>query len=184
MMAAKDVYYSPSKPSAFSTLLKLAAAAKSKSKHDIKSWLLKQDSYTLHRPVRTRFPRNPYTTTNVMDVWECDLMVMQSLRKYNDKYKYLLSVTDVFSKYLQIVPLRLKTGTALSSAFRSILAKYSKPVRRQPIWVRTDRGKEFLNRTFQAMLKKEGIHFKVCRDPYVKCAILKYTLRTIRDNLY
>ena len=38
----------------------------------------------MHRPVRKRFPRNPYTVTNVMDVWECDLMDMQSLSTYND----------------------------------------------------------------------------------------------------
>ena len=95
-----------------------------------------------------------------MDVWECDLMDMQFLSKYNDKYKYLLSVTDVFSKYLHIVPLRSKMGTAVSSAFRTILARYLKPVRRRPMWMRTDRGKEFLNRTFQAMLKK-GIQFHV-----------------------
>jgi hypothetical protein len=43
----------------------------------------------LHRPVRKRFPRNPYTVTNVMGVWEYELMDMQSLSKYNGKYKYL-----------------------------------------------------------------------------------------------
>ena len=78
-----------------------------------------------------------------MDVWECDLMDVQSLSKYKDKYKYLLSVIDTFSKYLHIVPLRSKTGTAVSSAFQSILAKYSNPVRRHPVWVRTDRAKSF-----------------------------------------
>ena len=66
---------------------------------------------------------------------------MRSLSKYNDKYKYLLSVIDVFSKYLHIVPLRAKTGAAVSSVF-SILAKYSIPVRRCPAWIRTDKGKE------------------------------------------
>ena len=90
----------------------------------------------------------------MMDVWEFDLMDMRSLSKYTDRYKYLLSVIDVFSKYLHIVPLRAKTSAAVSSAFRSILAKYSKPVRRRPIWVRTDKGKEFMNGIFQALLRK------------------------------
>ena len=90
----------------------------------------------------------------MMDVWEFDLMDMRSLSKYNDRYKYLLSVIDVFSKSLHIVPLRAKTSAAVSSAFRSILAKYSKPVRRRPIWVRTDKGKEFMNGIFQALLRK------------------------------
>jgi hypothetical protein len=72
-------------------------------------------------------------------------------------------------------------GTAVASSFRSILAKYSE---RRPMWVRTDRGKEFLNRSFQDMLKKEGIRFQVCRDPNVKCSVVERSQRTIRAKLY
>ena len=86
---------------------------------DIEAWLLKQDVYTLPQPVRKRFSRNPYNVTNVMDVWECDLVDFQTLGKYNVTYKYLLTVIDVFSKFLHIVPLRSKTGTAVTTAFRS-----------------------------------------------------------------
>jgi transposase InsO family protein len=147
----------------------------------VQKWLLQQDNYTLHRPVRKRFLRNPYTVTNIMNVWECDLIDVQTFSTYNDKYKYLLSVIDVFSKFLNIVPLRVKTGTAVASVFRSILAKYSY---RRPIWVRTDRCKEFLNRSFQDTLKKKGICFQVCRDPNVKCSVVERSHRTIRDKLY
>ena len=119
-----------------------------------------------------------------MEVWEYDLIDMQALSKNNDKYKYLLRVIDTSPKYLHIVPLRSKTGTVVSSAFRSILANISKPVRRYHIWVRTDRCKEFLNRTFQAMLRKEGIQFKVCRYPNVIFAIMESSHRRIRDKLY
>jgi transposase InsO family protein len=107
-------------------------------------------------------------------------MDIQNFSKYNDGYRYLLSVIDVFSKFLQIVPLRVKTVTAVNSAFPSILAKYS---HRRPIWVRTDRGKEFLNTPLQDMLKKKGIQFQVCRDPKVKCSIVERTYRTIRDKM-
>jgi transposase InsO family protein len=107
-------------------------------------------------------------------------MDIQNLGKYNDRYRYLLSVIDVFSKFLHIVPLRSKTGTAVASAFHSILAKYS---HRRPIWVGIDRGKEFLIRSFQDMLKKEGIQFQECRDPNVKCAIVELSHRKIRDKL-
>jgi hypothetical protein len=131
--------------------------------------------------VRKRFLRNPYNVTNISDVWDCDLVDIQNFSKYNDKYRYLLSVIDVFSKFLHIVTLRAKTGTAVAWAFRSILSKYS---HRCPIWLRTDKGKEFLNRSFHDMLKKEGIQFQVCRDPNVRCSIVERTHRTIRDKLY
>ena len=119
-----------------------------------------------------------------MDVRECDLMDMRSLSKNNDRYKYLLSVVDVFSKYLHIVPLGTNMGTAVSDAFRSIFAKYSKPVRRRPVWVRTDKGKEFLNGIFEALLRKEIIQFQVYRDSNAKCAIVERSHRTIRQTLY
>jgi len=43
----------------------------------------------LHKPVRKMFPRNPYTVTNIDDVWEMDLSDLRSLSKHNDKFKYL-----------------------------------------------------------------------------------------------
>jgi hypothetical protein len=95
-------------------------------------------------------------------------------------------VIEVFSKTLHIVPLRVKTGKAVASAFLSVLGdkKYSKPIVRRPTWVRTDRGKEFLNRPFQEMSKKEGIEFQVRRNPNVKCAVVEKSHRTIRERLY
>jgi len=63
-----SLYYNPEKPTAFSTLDKLSAAIPRKNIPDIKTWLQYQDVYTMYRPVRKRFLRNPYTVTNIMDV--------------------------------------------------------------------------------------------------------------------
>jgi transposase InsO family protein len=92
-------------------------------------------------------------------------MDLSSLKKYNDIYKYIQHVIGVFSKYLLSVPLRSKTGAAVTSAFKAILQDpiYSKPIRRRPVWVRTDKGKEFLNADFQGLLKREGIQFQICK---------------------
>jgi hypothetical protein len=112
-----------------------------------------------------------------MDVWECDLVDVQALSKFNDNFKYILSVIDVFSKFLYMIPLKSKAGTAVTAAFQSIL-------RERPVWVRTDKGKEFLNKNFQAMLRREGIQFQVCRNPDVKCSVVERAHRTIKNKLY
>jgi len=65
----------------------------------------------LQKPVRNRFPRNPYTVTNIDDIWEMDLADLSSLSKYNDKYKYLLNVIDIFSRFAWGVTLKDKTST-------------------------------------------------------------------------
>jgi hypothetical protein len=52
------------------------------------------------------------------------------------------------------------------------------------VWVRTDKGKEFLNSQFQALLKREGIELQVCRNPDVKCSVVERVIRTLRDKVY
>jgi len=78
------IYYNPEKRTAFSTLDKQAAAIPRKNKSGVKEWLEYQDTYTMHRPARRRLLCNHYTVTNLMEVWECDILHMRSLSKYND----------------------------------------------------------------------------------------------------
>jgi hypothetical protein len=80
-----------------------------------------QDAYTLHKAVRKRFPRNPYTVTNIDDIWENDLAHLSSLSTYNDKYGYLLNVIDIFSRYTWSVPLKDKPGSSITAAIKSSL---------------------------------------------------------------
>ena len=144
----------------------------------------------MHRPVRKRFHRNSYTVNNIADVCEIDILDLSSVKKYNDNHLYLLQVIDVFSKYLHSISLRTKTGKEVESALESILhtkyikyIKYTKPICRRPVWVRTDKGKVFLNMHFQTLLKREGIEFPVCRNPDVKCVFVERVNRTLRDKL-
>jgi hypothetical protein len=182
------LFYDPSKPSAFPTLAKLQAAltqAKRKrpTPRATQEWLEQQDAYTLHKPVRKHFPRNPYTVSKVMDVWESHLADIQNLSKYNDNCKYLLTEIEVFSKFLHLVPLKNKTGPIVMLAFQSIHQdkKYSKPYKRRPLVMRTDRRKEVVCKTSQDMLKREGIVFQVCNNPDVKCSVIERAQRTIRE---
>jgi hypothetical protein len=129
----------------------------------------------MHRPLRKPFPRNPYNVTNVMDVWECDLVDFHVYARYNDNYRYVLSVIDVFWKYLHLVPVKRKSGPSFTSAIRSILTD----MKRRPLWLRKDKGKEFVNKHFQDMLLEEGIEFQVCKYPHVKCAVVERAHRNI-----
>jgi len=92
----------------------------------------------------------------------------------------------MFLKYLHSIPLRTKTGKEVAAALESIFRdpKYTKPIRKRPVWVRIDKGKEFLHTQFQTLLKREGIEFQVCRNPDVKCAVVERVSRTLRDKLH
>ena len=77
---------------------------------------------------------------------------MQSMRKFNDGYRYSLVCIDVFSKYVWVVPLKNKTGLSLVEAFKIILVSGRKPEK-----IFTDQGTEFFNKHFKALLKDEDI---------------------------
>ena len=124
--------------------------------------------------------------SNVMEVCESDLLDVQNISKFKGNYKYLLTVIDVFSKFLHVVPLKSKTGQTVTSAFQSIFndKKCSKPHKQCPLTLRTDKGKEFLNKIFQDTLKHEGIQFQVCKNPDVKCSVVELVQRTLREKFH
>ena len=63
---------------------------------------------------------------------------MQHYAKYNDGYKYLLAVIDVFSKYGWMRPLKSKSGLEVAAALKDIIKEGRKP---ELVW--SDKGKEF-----------------------------------------
>ena len=91
------------------------------------------------------------------------LIGLQSHAKHNT-HRYILSVIDGFSKYLHQVPVKTMSGPSMTSAFRSL---FHEDDSRRPVWVRTNKGKVFLNQHFQDMLRDEGIQFQVLQ----KCEV-------------
>ena len=55
-----------------------------------------------------------------MDEGECDLLDVKSPAKHNDMHRCILSVIDVFSKYVHLVSVKTKSGPSFASAIRSI----------------------------------------------------------------
>ena len=53
----------------------------------------------LHKPVIKKFKKRKVYSSFKDNIWGVDLADMQSLSKYNKGVKYLLCVTDLFSKY-------------------------------------------------------------------------------------
>jgi len=78
-----------------------------------------------------------------MKVWKSVLLDVQNISKFNNNYKYLLTVNGVFSKFLHGVPLISKTFQIVTSAFHSNFTdkKYAKPHKLRPLTLRTDKGK-------------------------------------------
>ena len=84
---------------------------------------------------------------SIDEIWAADLIDMQAFSKDNNGIKYLLTVIDIFSKFIWIVPLNRETGQEVVNAFSSIL----KERRLSKTWV--DRGREFYKKDVQKLVE-------------------------------
>ena len=57
----------------------------------------------------------------INNIWAADLIDMQEFSNDNNGIKYLLTVIDIFSKFVWIIPLKRKTGQEVANAFSRIL---------------------------------------------------------------
>ena len=171
-------YYNAKRPGAYGGQKGLERATRLKPEV-VKEWLSHQDTYTLHKPVRYRFERRRIIVGGLDHQFQADLIDVKNLKKYNDGYSFLLSCIDVLSKYAWVVLLKNKTGEALVKAFSHIFDQGRRPLRLQ-----TDKGTEFINKTFQKYLKEQGIYFFVTENEDVKAAIVERFNRTLKEKMW
>ena len=77
--------------------------------------------YTLQKHVKHRLRRTHIFTTGMHDLWQADLVDMQSLSSRNDGYILLLTCIDTSSKYAHVRTVKNKSGQSITDAFKSIL---------------------------------------------------------------
>ena len=106
------------------------------------------------------------------EIWAADLIDMQVFSKDNKGIKYLLTVIDIFSKFVWIVPLKRKTGQEVASAFSRIL----KERRPNKTWV--DRGREFYNKDVQKLVELYSTE-----NEETACVIERFN-RTIKEKMF
>ena len=143
----------------------------------VKDWIKTQDTYTLHKPVRYKFPRRKVIVGGIGHQWQADLVDVSRLSKYNSGVRYLLTCIDVFSKKAWVVPLTDKTGASLVRAFDTI----ADPL---PSRLQTDKGTEFTNRKFQSWLKDNRVHFFTTENEDIKASIVERFNRTMKSKLW
>jgi hypothetical protein len=90
------------------------------TKKQVREWLQSQDTYTLHKPTRQRFPRRRVVVYGIDHQWQTDLVDLAKLSSYNKGFKHLLTCIDVLSRYAWVVPLTDKTGKTLKDALHVI----------------------------------------------------------------
>ena len=91
------------------------------------------------------------------NIWGEDLGDMQLVIIFDKGFRFLLCVTDIYSKYALVIPLKTIKGITISNALQKVLDKSNhKP---NKIWV--DKGSEFYNKSIKSWFSEKKLYRNV-----------------------
>ena len=169
-----------SSPSILKTELEKRYKISNVSTNQITEWLQGRFSHSIHKFAPTQFKRNPIIAPRMHAQWQADLCFLDNLARYNKGYRIILVVVDVVSRYAWVSLMKTKSAISTTEAFRSILEK-AKPIK--PEKLQTDKGTEFLNNRFQALLKEHGIDFFTTYSD-TKAAIAEIFVKRVKTLIF
>ena len=146
----------------------------------VKSMLQNEElAEELHKPIIRKLKKRKVYSTFKDNIWGADLADMQLISIFNEGFRFLLCVIDIFSKYAWVVSLKDKKGVSIANAFQGIL----KDSNRKPnkIWV--DKGSEFYNNSFKKWLQDNDIVMYSTHNEGKSVAAERF-IRTLKNKIY
>ena len=179
-----DLYTNIKSPFAFGGVDRLYLGLKKQglkiSKNKIRKVLQSNDVYTLHKPARKRFQRQPIMVSQPGLYMNADLLEFGDLSTKNKGYKYLLLFQDMFSRYVYAELLKNKDAKSVSLAAEKIL----KITPHNYSYLQTDNGGEFYSKQFKSLMKKHNINHYSTFNRETKASYIERAIKTIKHVLY
>ena len=72
----------------------------------------------LHKPIIRNFKKRKVHSSFTDTIWGADLADKQLMSKFNKRFRFLLCVIDIFSKYIIVISLKDKKCTTITNAFQ------------------------------------------------------------------
>ena len=122
---------------------------------DIKNEIIsnKELADELHKPIIRNFNKRKVHLPIIDNIWVTDLACMQLISKFDKGFRFLLCVTDIYSKYSWVISLKDKKGITITNAFQKCLDESNR--KSNKIWVHN--GSKFYKLSIKSWLEKNGI---------------------------
>ena len=175
------LYFTPSLTTSLGGVNRLTSRQKSARRitsSNALKWLQGQEAYTLHKPLRTKFARRKTIVSGIGEQLQTDLIDVQKFKKANDGVSYLLTAIDVFSKRAWVIPLQSKSGENVREALKKILEDNRFRT------IQSDKGKEYLNRLVQTLLRELGITHFTSENENIKASVVERFNRTLQTSMH
>lgn len=180
--AIKEAYTDEKLPCAYSSVKNVYKYLKPKYKslkyEQVEKVLEDLESFTLHRPNQSRFPRRKTVSPGLYASLQIDLADMSRYKKDNDGVTFLLVCIDIYSRRLFVKTLKSKKGQEVALALQDIF----KEIGVTPMTIYSDDGKEFYNSHVKELLAKNFVNLFSPKSE-IKCAIVERANRTLKTRL-
>ena len=178
-----DLYYDLNSPVAFSSLKNLYKIAREKygkkiTHKDIQLWFKKQP-INKFKPKKLKFKRPKTVIKGPQIQLASDLIDMSNISKFNENKHFIITAIDVFTKQVFARAIKNKSGPVVAEALEEILLELKKP----PLYLQVDLGKEYHNAHVRALLDKYKITMFHTTNPSVKNSICERFNRSLRTRL-
>ncbi len=177
-----DLYYNTKQYTAYGSAYLLYKAAKkiypNITENNVKKWLLKQDIFSLHAPVRKHFKRRKTLAKGLYYQMQMDLVDMRKFKGKNRNYMYLLTAIDVFNRKGFAIPIRSKSNEHVLEGLKKLFADY--PYVKK---IQTDQGTEFFGHKVREYMKRHNMHhFFTSSD--TKSSLVERFNRTLKNRMF
>ncbi|CAK1585707.1 unnamed protein product [Parnassius mnemosyne] len=105
---------------------------------------------------------------------------MRTYSQYNDGFKYILCIIDVFSKYAFARPMKKKNSETTKECFESIFTESNLT----PTHIQSDKGTEFVSKDVQKYFKSKKINYYTTNNPDIKASIVERFQRTLKMKMW
>ena len=131
----------------------------------------------LHKPIIRKPKKQKLCSSFIGNIWFADLVDMQLVSKFSEGIRVLLFVSDIFSKYIWVIPLKDKKGITITNAFQKILDESNRKLNK--IWL--DKGSDVCNRSMKLWLQDNNIEMYSIHNEG-KSVIAERFIRTLRNE--
>ena len=102
---------------------------------------------------------------------------MQLVSTFSEGIRVLLLVSDIFSKYIWVIPLKDKKGITITNAFQKILDESNRKLNK--LWL--DKGSDVCSRSMKLWLQDNNIEMYSIHNEG-KSVIAERFIRTLRNE--
>jgi hypothetical protein len=180
----KSIYLDLGSPASFAGVQKVLEEARKVNRKislaDVTHFMSKQRTYTLFKPRIKKFRRLKTVPSGLNTDWQCDLCIMDSIKEYNDGYRYILVCIDVLSRMIYAAEAESKKSEHMIEAFEKIFSK----AKVLPNKLYSDAGVEFQAKKMKDYWKEKDVIKYVMYSPDLHAGLVERANRTIKERLY